>query len=302
MKYLRSDQYELCRYSIATWYTLSSANALAVGSSSRGRLGGWTLRVREAEASWENEIGASALIAIPWEIVDSQTGHTLGWEDLQVRSWVSKYVGPLRGHYAECRASLACDVPGILGVGLAVGDRLMALSEVHGSGLSLYERASSIWNLTASSCGSGTPPAGLGSGATLPTSETAAVNLTVPAGRIANFTWGDCAGQYITASGGLFRLCWCGAGAAGLGCQTSEQFGLEAGHLRIRGPGLVPHETYSWICVVEAAISAFHPGFGSSVEILPSGGADFGKYSEAGRSPGSIASFEPAFHRGRREK
>eukprot|EP00439_Symbiodinium_sp_Y106_P053055 s1728_g7.t1 len=282
VKYLRSDQYELCRYSIATWYTLSSANALAVGSSSRGRLGGWTLRVREAEASWENEIGASALTAIPWEIVDSQTGHTLGWEDLQVRSWVSKYVGPLRGHYAECRASLACDVPGILGVGLAVGDRLMALSEVRGSGLSLYERASSIWNLTASSCGSGTPPAGLGSGATLPTSETAAVNLTVPAGRIANFTWGDGAGQYITASGGLFRLCWCGAGAAGLGCQTSEQFGLEAGHLRIRGPGLVPHETYSWICVVEAAISAFHPGFGSSVEILPSGGADFGKYSEAG--------------------
>ena len=68
VKYLRSDQYELCRCSIAT------ANALAVGSSSRWRLGGWTSRVRDAEASWENELGASIL----WEIVDSQRGPQLG--------------------------------------------------------------------------------------------------------------------------------------------------------------------------------------------------------------------------------
>ena len=285
IKYLSGDQYELCRYSITAVYALSAANALAVTTSSRGRLGGWTLKVREAQSYWENEIGASELLAIPWDVVDSQTGHSLGWDDLQQRSWVSKYVGPIPGHYTECRASFTCDVPHIVGVGLASGDRLMALSEVRGSGLPWYEQASSIWNVTASSCGTGIPPAGLGSGLTLPTSMSVAINSTVPAGRVANFTWGDDPSlQYITASGGLFRLCWCGADAAGLGCQTSDQFGLEAGHLRILGPALVPHETYSWICVVDAAIAALHLGSATSMDVLPSGGAGFGKYSEAGWS------------------
>ena len=285
MKYLLSDQYELCRYSITAVYALSAASTLLVGTSSRGRLAGWTLRVREAESFWENEIGASALVPISWDTVDSQTGHTSGWDDMQVRSWVSKYIGPLPGHYAECRASLTCDVPGIMGVGLAVGDRLIVLSQVRNADLPWYQRASSIWNVTASSCGTGTPPAGLGTGATLPTAATYAVNASVPAGRIANFTWGgDPSTDYITASGGLFRLCWCGADTSGLGCQTSDQFPMEAGHIRIRGPGLVPYETYSWICVVDAAISALHLGYGASFDILPSGGDGFGKYSEAGKT------------------
>ncbi|CAE8734382.1 unnamed protein product [Polarella glacialis] len=292
MKYFTSQQYELCRYKIAAVYNYSGT---AVDTSSRGRISGWTVEVRDRDVTWAGEVGASLQSPVDYDMLDSQSGHVEGWDRLADREWLSRYVGPGAGQYRFCTAGMPCRVVDILGVGLQLGDKFLPLSEVRHSSTaagwtasarwqSREVRKASVWDAEASSCGSGFPPAGFGSagGVSQPVDADRVDNASTAAftaARAVNFDWGK---DPITAPGGQYRLCWCGEDASGIGCQTSEHFQHEAGHLIVDGPNLLPFETYSWICIIDSMLAVKPTGYGAQIDISPSGGSSFGKKGSTG--------------------
>ena len=218
----------------ASNYGLAAGDRMAVmrmGGAPCGRgasAGGWPLGVRgmpqngmsqPATASADFSFGPEPVLALPGHYQLCWCPSSRGCSDevnFAIPAGVLIVKGPFLGYSRTCHVGQACgesgEVAGLRGVGLANGDRLMAML--------------SCSQLAGATGAVGFPEVpGRARGVSLEARQHGSM-----------FSWGA-QGTFEGAilAGGQYRLCWC---PKGYECSTPSAFGLDVGQLTVVGPYL----------------------------------------------------------------